>query len=46
MTHQAILSTETGSYTNTVQLSVMPKGVEHPPPQLFFFKEKPMCNYQ
>ena len=29
MTRQAILSTKTGSYTNTVQLSVMPKGVEH-----------------
>lgn len=27
MTRQAILSTKTGSYTNTVQLSVMPKGV-------------------
>ena len=32
MTRQAILSTKTSSYTNTVQLSVMPKGVEHEGP--------------
>ena len=46
MTRQAILSTKTGSYTNTVQLSVMPKGVEHKLAAGTGVHHHVECNYQ